>query len=414
WNAYAAPLGGPLVDAIDPRHPLPWADARHLLDQLVEEFRAAEMDGAAVSRVSLDQVWVEANGRVQLLDGPLSGRTKQPSVSPLVLLRQVASLALEGSVRSNAGSIAAPIPAHAVAILDRLFTDGGYARLADFQKDLTETHTHRPEVNSAVRAAHLGIQAALLAPLLAILFVPVLVLAPVLTLMANSRANDAQAALDAFRDNPAQFAEYPELAAPLAHPKLAARLEAYRDRMRADADYRRPLLLAPQRLLLEQFEEDAFRHSGSVTADPRHVREAIQWAGAQDGTPRAKSAGPWTSMEFVFFAALLLIPAGMVILAAVLRGGISMMLAGISLVRGDGRKATRRQCALRAAVVWLPIALLLFGAAWIQAMHPERIYLAAALWLIAVGLLPVYVVIAIRYPDRPPQDRIAGTYLMPA
>jgi eukaryotic-like serine/threonine-protein kinase len=36
------------------------------------------------------------------------------------------------------------------------------------------------------------------------------------------------------------------------------------------------------------------------------------------------------------------------------------------------------------------------------------------LWLVALALLPVYVAIALRYPTRPPQDRIAGTYLVPA
>ena len=81
---------------------------------------------------------------------------------------------------------------------------------------------------------------------------------------------------------------------------------------------------------------------------------------------------------------------------------------------GFGRPATRRQCGLRAALVWFPIAALLFGTAWLQAIYPERAYLAAALWLIAVALLPVYVVIALRFPSRPPQDCVTGTYLVPA
>ena len=51
WVAFAAPLGGPLVDAVRPSRPLPWADARHLLDQLIEEFRAAETDGTMPARL---------------------------------------------------------------------------------------------------------------------------------------------------------------------------------------------------------------------------------------------------------------------------------------------------------------------------------------------------------------------------
>jgi hypothetical protein len=91
-----------------------------------------------------------------------------------------------------------------------------------------------------------------------------------------------------------------------------------------------------------------------------------------------------------------------------------MMLAGIAIVRTDGRRATRRQCGLRALLVWLPITLLLFGAALMQSSAPEQIHLAAALWLLALVLVPIYVVVALRFPTQPPQDRIMGTYLVPA
>src|SRR5262249_5364848 len=42
WTAFSAPAGAPLIDTIVPERPLPWADARFLLEQLVDEFRAAE------------------------------------------------------------------------------------------------------------------------------------------------------------------------------------------------------------------------------------------------------------------------------------------------------------------------------------------------------------------------------------
>ena len=100
--------------------------------------------------------------------------------------------------------------------------------------------------------------------------------------------------------------------------------------------------------------------------------------------------------------------------AAVLRGGVSMILTGIALVRADGRRAARWQCAVRAAVVWLPVTLLLLLSVWLQVYRPERVSLYVSLWFVALALLPLYVVIALRYPSRPPQDRIAGTYLVPA
>jgi hypothetical protein len=166
--------------------------------------------------------------------------------------------------------------------------------------------------------------------------------------------------------------------------------------------------------MLGQVEEHAPEDVDRQNGFPVQVREAMVWAGAPDGTPRAKSAGPWGAGSVGILAVLLAIPVGMVLVSAFLRGGVSTLLAGISLVRADGRPATRRQCGLRAAVVWFPIAALLFGCAWLQAMYPERVYLAAGMWLVAVALLPVYVVVALRFPSRPPQDLVTGTYLVPA
>jgi uncharacterized RDD family membrane protein YckC len=416
WIAFAAPLGGPLVDSIDPHHPLLWADARHLLDQLVEEFRAAEADGTMPARLGLDQIWVEPTGRVQILECSVSGGQAQPALSPLAMLRAVASLALEGRSRVYAGRVNAPLPAHAIPVLDRLFTDGGYSTLADFQRDFADTHAHRPEVTPAVRAAQLGIQGAVLFLPLAAMIVITFALAPWLVLMANTRADQCQAALDALADpeKRANLAAINALTEPLKNPHLFSKLTEYRDRKRTESQFRRPLLLTPQRVMLEQVEEHVPEDPERLSGYKEQVRELVYWAGATENARRAKWSGPWTQEGVPFLIVLVVVPVGMVILAAVLRGGVSMMLAGISVVRADGQRATRSQCALRAALVWFPFAALLFIVGWLQVIAPERVYFAAGLWLIAVALLPVYIVIAMRFPDRPPQDRITGTYLVPA
>jgi hypothetical protein len=128
----------------------------------------------------------------------------------------------------------------------------------------------------------------------------------------------------------------------------------------------------------------------------------------------AAADSPWGTDSVGFWVILVAIPLCWVVGAAVFRGGLSMAVTGLAVVRSDGRRAYRRQCALRAAVVWLPVVALLGASAWLQVYHPEQMHTYVALWLVAVGLLPVYVVVALRYPDRPPQDRIAGTTLVPA
>jgi hypothetical protein len=417
WTAFAAPLGGPLAEAIQPNRPLPWADARYLLDQLVEEFRAAEVDGTTPTRLGLDQVWVEPNGRVQLLDCSPTNGASNPARTPVALLREVASLALEGRPRATPGPVHAPVPPHAVPVLDKLFADGGYPTLTDLHRELADTNAHRPEVTPAVRAAQLGIQAAVLSSALAVLFVLAAVPGPLLAARARQRAEQADAALAVLGDpdKRTQFAaDNPALAEPLKSPRLLARLEDFRDRKRDESDFRRSMLLSPQRLVLEQREQAQPDHPERGMGYPVQVRELVQWAGAPENTPRGQADSPWRRESIELFAVLLAVPVALVIGAAILRGGVSMVLAGIALVRTDGLPATRRQCATRAALVWFPVAALLIGAAAIQAYAPARVYLAAGLWLLAVALLPVYVVIALRFPTQPPQDRVTGTHLVPA
>lgn len=414
WIAFAAPLGGPLRDTIAAQGPLPWADARFLLEQLVEEFRAAQSDGTMPPRLGLDQVWVERNGRIELLDCSLANGAT-PSQPPLGLVREVASLALEGRPRCTQGMIRAPVPPHAAPILHRLFTNGGYPTLADLQRELNETQNHRPEVTPAIRAAQMGIQAAVVGIGWLLMFVLTFGTGLILILSAiNSsiQVEEARAAL-ANPEKRAALADRPELAGALKNPNAPRRLDALQKRLEDEIQARRATLFSPQRMVLEQYEEHALPELRGKLR-PSAIREAIQWAGAPEHSPRGQSPSPWSAPQTFVFIVLLIIPIGMVTAAAVLRGGLSLLLAGIALVRADGGKATRRQCALRSAVVWFPITALLYGSAAVQVFAPERAYAALGLEVLALALLPVYVAIALRFPSRAPQDRVTGTYLVPA
>jgi hypothetical protein len=249
------------------------------------------------------------------------------------------------------------------------------------------------------------------------LFLLAATVGPVLAMGARTRADQADLALAAVTDvrEREKLATDPRLplAEALNSPRLVARLEDYRDRKRAEAELRRSTLFRPQRWVLDQRELHAPRSAEQEAGYPTQVRELVQWAGAPENTPRGKSPSPWHREWTEFFALLAAIPLALVLAAAILRGGLSMLVAGITLVRADGRRASRRQCAMRAALVWFPIAALVIGSAALQAFAPERFHLAAGLWLLALVLLPVYVVVALRFPSQPPQDRLTGTYLVP-
>jgi hypothetical protein len=428
WTAYAAPVGAPLADTVGPDRPLPWADARFLLEQLVEEFRAAEADGSVPQRLGVGQIWVEPNGRVRVLDFPLptgSGveAACPPAATPLGLLRQVAALALEGFPRAAAGLARAPVPPHAVPMLGRLFADGpaGYHALDEFHRDLHETHAHPAEVTPAMRGAQLGIQAASLSVGLIVLFGSIGMAAVLLTQVAAERANQVDFVLKGLTEPDPRAtlgsANAKAAAAALKNPAGLRRLEELRDRKRKEAEDRERELFRPQRFLLSNLDR-----RGHESEDVRSeiTREILDWAVAPESGPplkrhrAAQSLSPWGSEAVGFWVVLVAIPLFWVVGAAVFRGGLSMALTGLALVRSDGRRAFRRQCAVRTALVWLPVVALLGASVWLQVYHPEQVHTYVALWLIAVALMPVYVVVALRYPDRPPHDRLVGTTLVPS
>jgi hypothetical protein len=142
------------------------------------------------------------------------------------------------------------------------------------------------------------------------------------------------------------------------------------------------------------------------------ARAVARWAGERDAS-RGRDASPFANPGAEVLAVFAGLAAPTLLLAALFRGGLAFALAGIALVRSDGRRAARWQCALRAALVWGPVAGLLFGSAALQVYEPLRPLLAAGLCLAAVALLPVYAVLALRDPTHPPQDRLLGTYLVP-
>jgi hypothetical protein len=425
WTAFAAPVGAPLADTINPRRPLPWADARFLLEQLVDEFRAAAADGTTPARVGLDQVWVEPNGRVQLLDfpgGPVTGEARTtPGHAPFPLLRTVAALTLEGRPRDEhaapAGEgVRAPVPPHAMPVLNRLFSATGYRSVGDFHEALEATHAHPPEVTPSVRAAQLGLQAAVLSAGLALMFAAAGGVGVLLAALASERADLADRTLAALGDpaRAAKLARMDGVGKALNDPLTAARIKQLRDRKLAEAQERRAAMLGFQRRSLDRTEQpmaNVMRQEGEELVE---MRALLVWAGAPEKAAKSRVNNPWTTEAGPVWVILVVVPLAWVLVAGVLRGGVSMLLTGIAVVRGDGRRASRRQCALRALAVWLPVAGLLAGSVWLQVYHPRQAGAAVALWLVAAALLPVYVVIALWYPSRPPQDRLAGTYLVPA
>ncbi len=93
----------------------------------------------------------------------------------------------------------------------------------------------------------------------------------------------------------------------------------------------------------------------------------------------------------------------------VARGGLSFRLAGLALVRRSGARATRIQWALRSLLLWGPFATLLWVAADTDNRQP---HLSPAVRACALSLLPIYAIVALRFPRRGPLDVLLGTWVV--
>jgi hypothetical protein len=176
WDAFVAPTGCPLHDLVDDGQPLSWAEFRPILEDLTEELQASCQDGTLPPTLTVDQVWLDPRGRVQLLVTPLLDKAEQIDRAPpgdnhyraLALLGEVAILGLEGQPRSEDGAptgIRTPLPCHAADIINRLLaippgagvvSGAPYRTVDEVQQDLAATQAEPVEITRWMRARQMA------------------------------------------------------------------------------------------------------------------------------------------------------------------------------------------------------------------------------------------------------------------
>lgn len=442
WVAYVAPHGAPLLDVITPAQPLSWAETRPILEQLTDELLAEPAEQFHEPKHDLAQLWVEPGGRLQLLDfdiptgsAPSVDPThpEEPAIRPLPpipFLRQVTTLALEGQPRSGGGPVQAPIPPHAAQITDHLFDDDatGYSDLGSLRQDLMENHDYPAQVTATMRGAQLGAQAAMLAVGLLVMFhitglftfglavfSAAQVWGPVEVRDAVADPVRRQIALTRLRqlpdDDPLRVRLEPLLMSHSAD-ETVHRLNAWLTVRQANLELHRGRLLEIEQNMLRRLENVIVEGQPDASSAAFQENADIYLAfayGKRDEPPMEFRKGAAMIAALVVLA----VPLMWAVFAFVFRGGLAMSLASITLVRQDGRLAGRWLCAARELLIWFPIVALLLGSLWVQASQPDARELRVGLLLAALALLPLYVLIALRNPERGPQDKILGTYLVP-
>jgi hypothetical protein len=421
WDAFLAPAGCTLPDLIASRGKLAWPDARHLLDQLTGELSAACTEGTLPQTLTTDQVWVQPSGQVQLLDVPLTADSSvtplaAPPASaprPLSLLAQTAMVALEGRLRSaeDRRPLAAPVPPHAARILNRLLElKKPYEGVVPFDADLAATRDRPAEVSRPLRIAHLGTQTAFFAVGLMwmLLWFPLAFLFPIGDLDKHIQLTEQSQAL------------LGEIATVEDRP-LQEELRRNLEQARAEKQARLRSLSVGLRVV-NQGREETQKEKYSLSADqvsgPSRIRSTARHYARKPGfsAEKQRMARDENLIQLAFWPAL------WVLWAFLSRGGLSLRMNGLCLLRANGRKAWRLQCAWRALLVWLPIVALLGTSVWLDARYwigweesnPDLYpWLASLSWWLGVGLLPLWVGLALWSPNRGLHDRLTGTYLVP-
>lgn len=453
WDAFFAPTGSDLVRIVDQQRRLSWTEARSILEQLADELAASCADGILPNDLTPEQVWVQPNGRIYLLAVRLfptdTASSESGGLTPnersLAFLRQTARFMLTGR-REEAGkplaAIAAPVPLHARKILDRLSGVGApYTRIEEVCDDLARTRGLPTEIGTGTRAGHLVVLGVLLFFGLTISFLAARLYAVLssFTLDYNVMTGKALlAVLDRPEHRHALFASGPN---PPSDAEIRALRLRTQERLRVDERMLRRRIdnldgvqlslvaafLRSQILQLSQAGEKPLEieFTGEQPLQMNVKRCSVcehYHAQAQLGEADLVNAIRHLRFQPQYYedtaaimalAAIALFPAVWVVWAVIFRGGLSYHFVGAALLRKNGRPALRVQCGWRALVTWLPIVVLLALSVVADARLPEASWLASLLWWLALALLPLYLVLGLRWPGRSLHDRLAGTYLVP-
>jgi hypothetical protein len=439
FNGYPLPRTSPKLEEA-------WPRALPLLEQLTDELATASAEGTLPETLSSAQVWIGPDGQLQLLDIPLLAPDGEEASGPqraLALLAEVAALVLEGRPRpvGHGSPVAVPISLHARPSIDRLLGAGKpYRDVMEFHTAVQAFADESAEVTSQRRGTHLTILAAFLFLGMGCCMLPASwfnQFSPFVALSDSIREKE-QGLGDLEQGALLDFAAGAINPDPLARLQAVLQLEAdykLRDRLRQSLeDDQRQLaarLESSSRMTRTAFEQiNKKAHAELNKKETERLREHPELFGLGHFRTRAQRLvdGPFSEAEgagpaAIWLGALVTWPTVWVVWAFLARGGISYRLAGIALVRGDGRPASRLQCAWRAFLVWAPLTGLLVLSFWLEVRYwslwrpdssPRWLFsLASAVWDAALLLLAGFVLLALWRPARTLHDRLSGVYLVP-
>jgi eukaryotic-like serine/threonine-protein kinase len=403
WDAFEAPTGRALLELVT--SPQPWREVRYWLHDLATEISTAEKDGT-LPELALDRVWITAEGRAKLLDFSVPGLAPwntAPLQSSGAFLNAVAAAALTGSPAGGAqpaGDVHTPLPVHARVFLKNLSGMASVDAVVTALKPLLS----RVAAVSRLRRAAL-VAGCVVFPVLASGFgVFGLTFFQEMTrrnpgLMDLSSLLQMRTSARFWGGNKAQLPTDSQYGIYIAHHYAGIITNA--------ASWSSPYVMAVIKGDARKFaEQSVAEHSAPTAAE---VAEADATVGKFVPKQQFFAEKLPASLLVLVTAVCLLVYVGVPAVIAVLlfRGGVVLLIAGVTYVRKDGLPASRLRLFWRSLVAWsltVPMfALSVVGMAKHLSWEP---------WL-GLALLGLVAAVSVNLRERGLQDRLAGTWPVP-
>ncbi|MCY2981566.1 MAG: protein kinase [Planctomycetota bacterium] len=471
WDAYVAPDGAPIALWFDHCYPMPWSVTRQVLNAAIDEIGAGEMN-VADPATGISRWWLTSTGKSTLSEAPVQlGKALVPqTVGHKPLFAELAYLALPDRRRSTptiqrikpSKSIAASVPPWRATQLIQNLKAAKLVDPGEIKKSLLEIDEHPQIVTATMRMVH----AAMLGLFLSVpwlTLVVALMIPAIVSVVEEQKDSQSFVNLAAILKDPDRFSksidsieEHKRDA--FLKPERVAKLEqAVEDRFEHFKKAYSNLGFM-ERTILEQ--QNRIRGRNDFTSKPQPDFSKIENAdrsGPPDEeinsrlpkikisspvrnspsiqvkdspetisnmilrfekweTPQEiRTPQPWIDSELLGrVLSLCLVPVCVLsVWGGFFRGGLTHFLTGLAVVRRDGRRAGILRSTWRSMLFWIPYFVIASGIFLLDTHGTDWIWLTQQLRRCFLILPLVYILIAIRYPQRGPHDVVSGTFLVP-
>ncbi len=414
WDAFEAISGKPLLDLLTT--PQPWQQVRFWLLDLAQELASAQTDGTLPEALTLDRVWITGEGRAKLLDFPAPGVDSPNSVAPATatppplpdsaacqrFLAEFANAALSGE-RSRGSEDPAklplPLPLHAREWLKTIPAAPGLDSLIASLRPLLQ----KPAIVTRQRRAAI-VAGCLVLPLLMSGFA---IFGIQLVQRWNQQNPGLFELMTLLQDRWGRSLFGQKDAGPSDRDLEIYISSHYRSLITNQATWTTPLALSLIKGDNRRFAEK------SLVDFPEPQLTDIEQANKviQPRLPTSELPDPRKQPLFlagIFFVLIGIYVGVPAVLAAVLfRRGLVLVIAGVSFVRPDGRKASRGRLFWRSLVTWSPFIPAFLLTAQSIDRHETWSGLPAILGVLALTMISIIL------PRRGLPDRLAGTVPVP-